>query len=169
MMDDTQLIELAAMVLQQRDGSAAVLTAVMHIPVAAIRANQAALLPQQRTQLRYLFTDYEWMLAQKLAVLQATTPEAPSLAERFQQAKTVIAKAWLQSPNLTTNYVREPRGVDQVSVHLQLRQDYGLHGLVDILDFVVPTTVAKQLQTKQLDLLTWADEHLDSPDQRDDA
>ncbi len=163
MLDDTQLIELAALVLQQRDGSAKVLESVMHIPTAAILANQAALLPKQREQLRYLFTDYEWMLAQKLAVMQTTTPEAGSLAERYQTAKMLIAKEWLKSPNLTTSYVKQPRGGDEVSVHLQLRQDYGVHGLVDILDFVVPTKVAKQLQTEQLDLLTWAQDQLDAP------
>ena len=135
----------------------------MHIPTAAILAGQAALLPQQREQLRYLFTDYEWMLASKLAVMAKTTPGAGQLAERYQTAKTLIAKEWLKLPNLTTRYVKQPRGGDQISVHLQLRQDYGLHGLVDILDFVVPTKVAKQLQTKQLDLLTWAQDQLDAP------
>ncbi|MCI2032974.1 MAG: hypothetical protein LKJ69_06175 [Lactobacillus sp.] len=160
-MNDQDLIELAALTLQQRDGNAAALTSIMHIPVAAIEANEAALLPQQREQLRYLFSDYEWMLAQKLAVLQASAPATGTLAQRYQLAKTVVAKSWLRSPNLTTNYVKEPRSDGQVSVHLQLRQDYGVHGLVDILDFVVPTQVAKQLQTKQLDLLTWADAHLE--------
>ncbi|WP_407891631.1 hypothetical protein [Lacticaseibacillus sp. N501-2] len=163
-MNDTHLIELAAFVLRQRDGNADVLESVMHIPTAAILQGQAALLPQQREQLRYLFTDYEWMLAQKLAVFESTTPVVGGLAQRFQNAKTVIAKAWLQTPSVTTNYVKEPLGAGRVSVHLQLRQDYGVHGLVDILDFVVPTTIAEQLQTKQLDLLTWADENLDDPE-----
>lgn len=160
-MNDQNLIALAVAVLTQRDGDASVLTQVMHIPVAAIENNAAALLPQQREQLRYLFTDYEWMLAQKLAVLEKTDPTQGGLPERYMLAKTVIAKAWLRSPSLTTSYVKAPQGNGRVAVHLQLRQDYGVHGLVDILDFVVPTTVAKQLQTKQLDLLTWADEHLD--------
>ncbi|WP_390408139.1 hypothetical protein [Lacticaseibacillus jixiensis] len=160
-MNDQDLIALAVAVLTQRDGDATVLTQVMHIPVSAIENNAAALLPQQRQQLRYLFTDYEWMLAQKLAVLEQTDPTQGGLPERYMLAKTVIAKAWLRSPSLTTSYVKAPQGNGRVAVHLQLRQDYGVHGLVDILDFVVPTTVAKQLQTKQLDLLTWADEHLD--------
>ncbi|MFD1483637.1 hypothetical protein ACFQ5J_00035 [Lacticaseibacillus baoqingensis] len=160
-MNDQDLIELAALTLQQRDGNATALETALHIPVAAIQANEAALLPQQREQLRFLFSDYEWMLAQKLAVLQSTAPAAGTLAQRYQLAKTVIAKAWLRSPSLTTSYVKEPRSTGRVSVHLQLRQDYGVHGLVDILDFVVPTQVAKQLQTKQLDLLTWADAHLE--------
>ncbi|WP_054663404.1 hypothetical protein [Lacticaseibacillus camelliae] len=65
-MDDQTLLELAAMTLQtRRDKGEAILAAKLHIPIAAVASGDAALTAKQRDGLRYLFTDYEWMLAQK--------------------------------------------------------------------------------------------------------
>ncbi|MFD1429497.1 hypothetical protein [Lacticaseibacillus mingshuiensis] len=45
-------------------------------------------------------------------------------------------------------------------MHLQLRLQYGDHGLEDILDFVVSSQEAKQLQNDKLDLLTWTNQQI---------
>lgn len=166
-MNDQTLLALATSTLQQRYGEATpYLKNVLRVAVDDVTAGRSQLTGKQRQELRYLYTDYEWMLAQKIAVLNGTEPAEGGVAARFQAAKTTIAKAWLASPNLATRYVKEQRGHSQVNVHLQLRLDYGIHGLTDILDFVVPTQAAKQIETQKLDLLTWAKRHLNAaPDE----
>lgn len=163
-MKDQILLALAKDTLQQRygDGETA-LSTLLHLPIEALEAPELALSGRQRDHLRYLFTDYEWMLAEKVAVLDESDPSEAGIAVRFQQAKAAIAKAWLQSALLHTRYVKEPLANGRVAMHLQLRLDYGEHGLVDILDFVVPAHVAKQVANEKIDLLTWVAGYLDAP------
>ncbi|WP_179394905.1 hypothetical protein [Lacticaseibacillus absianus] len=163
-MNDQTLLELAVQTLQARDGDGrAVLEHQLHIPIAAVLAGDAALTAAQRKRLRYLFTDYEWMLARKLVVQNETEPVEQGLAWRYQNAKATIAMAWLKGPDVTTRVLatEQPNGV--IAQHLQIRREYGAHELVDLLDFVVPTAVAKQIQTKKLDLLEWAAAQLPAP------
>ncbi|KRK71700.1 hypothetical protein [Lacticaseibacillus nasuensis] len=160
-MNDQTLLTLAAAILTGRigDGPAA-LTKALHLAPTALTDEHVTLTHAQRDRLRYLFTDYEWMLAKKMAVLDATDPEEGGIVARYQAAKARIARSWLAAPNLATRYVKEPLPDGGQLMHLQLRLDYGEHGLVDVLDFVVPETVAKHIEAKQIDLLTWAKQYL---------
>ncbi|WP_204123044.1 hypothetical protein [Lacticaseibacillus mingshuiensis] len=160
-MNDQTLVELAILTTQQQYGaSSTYLTDTLYIPVGAVLRGHAQLTAKQREKLRFLFTDYEWMLAQKIAVLAASDPDVRNVAWRYQDAKLQIAKKWLTSPLLATSYSKQPRANGTVSVHLQLRLQYGDHGLEDILDFVVSSQEAKQLQSDKLDLLTWTNQQI---------
>ncbi|WP_203623365.1 MULTISPECIES: hypothetical protein [unclassified Lacticaseibacillus] len=166
-MDDQTLLELAAMMLQpRRDKGNAVLAAKLHIPVAAVASGDAALTAKQRDGLRYLFTDYEWMLAQKIVVLNATAPSEEGVAWRFQEAKATIAQAWLRQSGVQTA-VKETKDEAGSTAHLQIRMDYGAHGLVDLLDFIVPAKDLQKLETKQLTLLEWTKKQLPAPRESD--
>lgn len=160
-MNDQTLLTLASSILTTRlgDGPAA-LTAALRMKPNALADEQISLTAHEREQLRYLFTDYEWMLAEKIAVQNAADPAEEGIVARYQAAKSRIARAWLGQSTLTTRYVKEPLPSGGQLMHLQLRQDYGEHGLVDILDFVVPEAAARHIESQQLDLLTWAKQYL---------
>lgn len=163
-MDDQTLLELAALTLQGRaDHGQAYLAEQLRIPVAQVYAGDAALTTHQREKLRYLFTDYEWMLAQKMTL----SKDGGRPAWRFQAAKATIATAWLQAPEVETELKKTTLASGQTEAHLQIRLDYGCHGLADILDFVVPNPELKQLQTKQLTLLEFAQKQLPAPQTED--
>jgi len=108
----------------------------------------------EKRQLRGMLTDYEWMLAQKLA--PEFSDDALGLVRAFNAAKLAVAKVWLKSPGLSTRFVKLDQAGTQ-TIHLQVRLAY-VPGLLDVLDFAVPASVATQLETHQLDLLTWADQ-----------
>lgn len=161
-MDDQTLLEIAAMTLQASpDKGEQLLAGKLHIPLAAVASGNAALTPKQREGLRYLFTDYEWMLAQKIAVLDATAPSEEGVAWRFQEAKATIAQAWLRLTGVTTAV--KPGEGSRAAAHLQIRMTYGGHGLADLLDFIVPAQDLKRLQTNQLTLLEWTKKQLPAP------
>ncbi|WP_125705584.1 hypothetical protein [Lacticaseibacillus daqingensis] len=163
-MNDQTLLELAALTLQTRDGEGrAQLVDQLHVPIAAVLAGDAALTDVQRQKLRYLFTDYEWMLAQKVAVLEETARSEQGVTWRYQNAKATIAMAWLANAKVTTAMTQVPQPNGTLAHHLRIKRTYGVHGLEDILDFVVPKPVAQQLATKKLDLLTWAAAQLPAP------
>lgn len=161
-MNDQTLVEIAAMMLQPRpDRGEQLLGGKLHIPLAAVASGDAALTEKQRTGLRYLFTDYEWMLAQKIAVLEATAPSEEGVAWRFQEAKATIAQAWLRQSGVKTR-VQHTEGKD-AAAHLQIQMAYGGHGLVDLLDFIVPAKDLQRLESKQLTLLEWTRAQLPAP------
>ena len=144
-MDDQLLLQFTQQVLGQR---------FQHLQRTLKLDAQAGLSDDQRQQLRRLFTDYEWMLAKKLA---RQTDDAVILAQQYNEAKFIIARVWLQQPEITTRFVRVEQP-DGVAIHLQLRLQYTAQ-LMDVLDFVVPAGTATQLETHKLDLLTWANQH----------
>lgn len=161
-MDDQTLLELAALTLQSRDDHGThFLAEELRIPIAQVYAGDAALTHHQREKLRYLFTDYEWMLAQKIALLPAS-PDA-TVAWRFQAAKAKIAQAWLYDPAVKTRLDQTALEDGATIANLRIQLDYGDHGLTDILNFEVPKSELKQLQTKQLTLLEWAEQQLPAP------
>ncbi|WP_057894091.1 hypothetical protein [Lacticaseibacillus brantae] len=118
------------------------------------RTTTGTLSHAEKRQLRSMLTDYEWMLVQKL--VPEFSDDAIGLARAFNAAKLAVAKVWLQSPGLSTRFVKLDQAGTQ-TIHLQVRLEYVL-GLLDVLDFAVPASVATQLETHQLDLLTWANQ-----------
>ncbi|WP_225047631.1 hypothetical protein [Lacticaseibacillus kribbianus] len=135
----------------------------LHVPVTAVLAGDAALTGKQRGSLRYLFSDYEWMLANKVAVQNETAPAEQGVGWRYQNAKATIALAWLQA-GAATAVTQSQSG----TAHLEIRRGYGVRGLDDILDFAVPAPVAKKLQMQKLDLLEWAQTQLPAPGEATD-
>ncbi|WP_461224494.1 hypothetical protein [Lacticaseibacillus suihuaensis] len=158
-MNDQTLLELAALTLAA-GGEVAKNTWLnqLHVPLEAVLAGDAALTANQRGRLRYLFSDYEWMLANKVAVQDQAAPAEQGVGWRYQNAKATIALAWLQA-GAATAVTQSQSG----TAHLEIRRGYGMRGLDDILDFAVPAPVAKKLETQKLDLLEWAQAQLPAP------
>lgn len=63
--------------------------------------------------------------------------------------------------------VKETKDEAGSTAHLQIRMDYGAHGLVDLLDFIVPAKDLQKLETKQLTLLEWTKKQLPAPRESD--
>lgn len=120
--------------------------------------SNAQLTKAQVRQIKELFTDYEWMLCQK-AIFQATTiPECSAKADYiYANAKKHVAKHWLAAENCQSSFKNE-QVLNHPVVHLRLTMGYDLWGFSDILDFVVPAHIQEAIETKQLDLLTWAND-----------
>lgn len=118
----------------------------------------AELTKGQIRQIKALFTDYEWMLCQKALFQVATIPELEGKADYvYAQAKKAIAKHWLQSKNCQSTFKKE-EVLNHPVIHLRITLDYGLWGFSDVLDFVVPAHVQVAIESKKLDLLTWAND-----------
>lgn len=119
---------------------------------------QAKLQKTQIQQIKALFTDYEWMLCQKTLFQVTTIPELEGKAAYvYARAKKDIATHWLQAENCQSTFKKEDV-LQRPVIHLRLTLAYGLWGFSDVLDFVVPAHVQTAIESKQLDLLTWAND-----------
>lgn len=117
---------------------------------------EAELNKQQVRQIKVLFTDYEWMLCQKATFQARTLPEYQGKAANlYSKAKKNIAQNWLKADNCRSTFKQE-QVLNHPVIHLRLAMEYDLWGFEDMLDFIVPAQVQDEIQTKQLDLLTWA-------------
>ncbi|WP_416353278.1 hypothetical protein ACNAN0_10845 [Agrilactobacillus fermenti] len=109
----------------------------------------------QGHHLRQLFTDYEWMLCQKAIFQSQSIPELNGRsAYVYANAKKQIAKQWLAAENCESAFTKE-QVQGRAVIHLRISLNYDLWGFEDVLDFIVPETVRSEIETKQLDLLTW--------------
>ncbi|MCG4281508.1 hypothetical protein [Lacticaseibacillus saniviri] len=153
-MDDQILLQLASSAITQRMQDAEKVFDALGIDGVAVMSRSQALTALQRRQLRRLFTDYEWMLAQKVIDPESAIP----VWNQFQEAKLVVARQWLALSNTTTKFL-DDAGKTPV-MHLQLRLTYAPN-LADVLDFVLPQQVVQRLESKPLALLTWSKEQLE--------
>lgn len=110
-----------------------------------------------------LFTDYEWMLVQKVVrnaeIISdvATNPVGEYLYLKYQIAKTwvnhgMVRLEWHQSENPDSQ---------QNTMILQLIADYQFWGYNDIIEIRLPGVLRQQIETDQVKLLQWFDDQSD--------
>lgn len=120
-------------------------------------------LPNEIMQkIKSLFSDYEWMLVQKVAEQSLFFPEKRNYAIfEFRRLKTLIAKKWIELPlcqvELVTN-VSDHGTKDLVTLRISLK--YGEWGYDDILNFPVPEKIFKQITYTPKGLIQWVDHEL---------
>ncbi|MBO1298785.1 MULTISPECIES: hypothetical protein [unclassified Enterococcus] len=121
-------------------------------------------LPSEAMQkVKNLFTDYEWMLTQKILRQTIIFPEKRNVAvAEYKQVKTRIAQKWVGSGSADVELV--PLKKDQISngyLDLKVSIQYDEWGYDDILNFRLPAEVQKQIEGEKIELLDWVNENLE--------
>lgn len=116
-------------------------------------------------KIKNLFTDYEWMLTQKILRQTILFPEKRNIAvSEYKRLKTIIAKKWLQTgvglAELVPTKGNEDDPSEQGYIDLKVTAAYGEWGFDDIVTFRLPATVQPQLEGSKVELLDWVNENL---------
>lgn len=122
-----------------------------------------SLLSQEAMQkVKGLFSDYEWMLMQKVAEQTMFFPEKRHyIAQQYRRLKAMIAKRWIETPLCRVELITKtitPGIEDIVTLRVSLR--YGEWGYDDILNFSMPAYMSKQIENSNKGLLEWVNKDL---------
>lgn len=121
-------------------------------------------LPSEVMQkIKNLFTDYEWMLTQKILRQTIIFPEKRTTAvSEYKQIKTRIAQKWLGSGLAKVELI--PLKNDQYLsgfLDLKVSINYDEWRYDDILNFRLPADIQKQIEGEKVELLDWVNENLE--------
>lgn len=127
-------------------------------------------LPSDKMQkMQGLFSDYEWMLIQKIARQTGLFPEKRNyVVAEYKRLKSIIAKSWIKSGLANVELITQQRVSGNVTkilpqknvVNLRVIVNYEEWGYDDILEFCMPGVIQQQIEEAQIDLLEWVDENL---------
>ncbi len=120
---------------------------------------------EQMQKIKGLFSDYEWMLVQKILRQTTIFPERRNFAvSQYRRLKTIIAKKWLKNGGSAELISKKSEGEKgkphQEFIDLKVSMQYGEWGYDDILSFRLPAIVQRQVESSKVDLLEWVDENL---------
>lgn len=131
------------------------------------KLGKAALPTEYMQKLKSLFSDYEWMLIQKIARQTILFPEKRNyVVTEYKRLKAVIAKNWLKAGLAKVELITNQGSIDIIGPnqrdHITLRviSSYQEWGYDDILEFFLPGIVQEQIAEAKIDLLEWVDENL---------
>lgn len=121
-------------------------------------------LPSEAMQkIKNLFTDYEWVLTQKILRQTIIFPEKRTTAvAEYKQIKTRIAQKWLGAGIAKVELI--PLKNDQYLsrfLDLKVSINYDEWGYDDILNFRLPADIQKQIEGEKVELLDWVNENLE--------
>lgn len=122
---------------------------------------------ENMSKIAQLFTDYEWMLVQKIcrnALLISEVAENP-VAE-YMNMKYHVAKKWMQS-GLATIEISDNLEEAKDPVHRKLNQtivrieiEYDFWSYKDRIELHLPGIVQQQVETEKQDLLEWFNQNV---------
>lgn len=117
-----------------------------------------------------LFSDYEWMLIQKLIRQAILFPEKRNyIVMEYKRLKTLIAKKWINSGEAMVELISQQESATrrekawsaaQGMINLKVSLQYDSWGYDDILYFHLPAVVQRQIEDAPVDLLEWVNENL---------
>ncbi len=111
-----------------------------------------------------LFTDYEWMLVQKVVRNRDLMPDIINdPVKEFEFLKYQIARRWIHAGLAQINwYHSEENELDSTRrsnmMILQIQIDYGLWGYNDVIEIRLPGVIRQQIGHDQVKLLQWFDD-----------
>ncbi|MGX7351162.1 hypothetical protein [Enterococcus canis] len=116
---------------------------------------------EEMQKVKMLFTDYEWMLVQKILRQTVLFPEKRAIAvSEYQRIKTEIAKKWLQSSAGQIELEKQKNNDELRAIDLKVSIHYGEWGYDDIITFRLPALLQPQLEGSKVELLDWVNENL---------
>ncbi len=133
------------------------------------KSGKMALSGEKMQKLKSLFSDYEWMLIQKIARQTILFPEKRNYAvAEYRRLKSIIAKEWIKTGMSKVELITEQSFSDsrvhtypkKHIVNLRIFMSYGEWGYDDILEFCMPGIIQQQIAESKVDLLEWVDENL---------
>lgn len=109
-----------------------------------------------------LFSDYEWMLMQKVAEQAVFFPEKRHyVVSEYRRLKTMIAKQWIELPICSVELVSKvSQQRDDELINLKVSLQYGEWGYDDILNFTMPAHISKMIEGSNKGLLEWVSKDL---------
>ncbi|WEG73887.1 hypothetical protein [Vagococcus intermedius] len=120
-------------------------------------------------KIKGLFSDYEWMLLQKIIRQTVLFPEKRHyVVEEYKRVKSVIAKQWLHTGEAVVELISQKesyatqsaREIGKEVINLKVSMNYGIWGYDDILEFCLPAKIQQQIEDAPVDLLEWVNENL---------
>ncbi|WP_071131197.1 hypothetical protein [Enterococcus timonensis] len=138
---------------------------VDHASWQQFKAGTKALSEEKMQQVKNLFSDYEWMLVQKIIRQTIIFPERRNFAvAEYRRLKTTIAKHWLNNggvAELISKKTEDPLGKNSKGyIDLKVSLNYDQWGFDDILSFRLPAQIQQQLDGATVSLLAWVNENL---------
>jgi len=133
------------------------------------KKGEHGLKPDNMQIISKLFTDYEWMLVQKVCRNAEILPEvAENPVREYQFLKYQVAKKWIASGNATIRWYSTEESLHHSEVRkpaittLRLEMNYDFWSYKDIIDLRLPSVIHHQIESKKVNLLEWINEN--SPD-----
>lgn len=119
--------------------------------------------PEQSQKVKNLFSDYEWMLLQKILRQTIIFPEKRTTATTdYKQMKTRIAQKWLQGKLAAVEIIEHSEeGNNSQFLDLRVTISYDEWGFDDILSFRLPAVIQQQIDNEKVELLDWVNENLE--------
>jgi len=105
-----------------------------------------------------LFTDYEWMLVQKVIRNTKIIPEKEQNAvSEFSKMKFAIAKKWVQSDIANVEIVERLQEDEKLTKNIELRivMGYDSWGYSDILTFTLPAIERERVAGSRRELIQY--------------
>ena len=133
------------------------------------KEGRIALEAEVMSKMKSLFSDYEWMLAQKIIHQTILFPEKRNyVVNEYKRVKVLIAKKWLQSGEATLELISQKTSLSKglyvnqrkEMINLRVSMDYDAWGYDDILVFTLPAVIQQQIEESRVDLLEWVSENL---------
>lgn len=113
-------------------------------------------------KVKNLFSDYEWMLVQKMLRQTIIFPEKRTTAvSEYKQTKTRIAQKWLTSGAGTAEILPLEGNQPVNYLDLKVSIQYDKWGYDDILNFRLPAIVQQQIEGEKVELLDWVNNNLE--------
>lgn len=127
----------------------------------AWKNGSGSLSPAVNQKIKLLFSDYEWMLVQKIIRQTVIYPEKRTQAvSEFKKMKTQIARKWLTSGSGEVEILTQNEEIKQY-LDLKVSITYDEWGYDDILSFRLPAIIQQQIQKEKVELLAWVKENLE--------
>ena len=107
-----------------------------------------------------LFTDYEWMLVQKVVRNSEIMPGIIEPVSEYAYLKYHIGKKWMQNGNARVEWAQTDENDLESSrrsnmVILRLIADYNFWGYNDVIEYRLPGVIQQQIGHDEIRLLQW--------------
>ena len=128
------------------------------------KQGKLSLNPEESQKIKNIFSDYEWMLLQKILRQTIIYPEKRQVAvEEYKKLKIKIAQKWLNSNCGIVEFqqIKEEDKKEHL-IDLRVSLQYGEWGFDDVLNFRLPAAIQHQVVSQKVALLDWVNQELES-------
>ena len=128
------------------------------------KQGKISLNPEESQKIKNIFSDYEWMLLQKILRQTIIYPEKRQVAvEEYKKLKIKIAQKWLNSNCGIVEFqqIKEEDKKEHL-IDLRVSLQYGEWGFDDVLNFRLPAAIQHQVVSQKVALLDWVNQELES-------
>ena len=116
---------------------------------------------EENQKVKNIFSDYEWMLLQKILRQTIIYPEKRQVAVlEYKKMKIKIAKKWLNSSGGVVEIKQLNDSPEEAFIDLRVSLEYGEWGFDDVLNFRLPAEIQNQIVRQEVALLDWINQEL---------